>query len=90
MPRETGIAAATNAPEHRPIERLDVRDLGPPDPLRRTLGSLADLPDGTVLVRRNDRAPQFLYPKLDDRGYRDETVERADAVWTVVWRDPTE
>jgi uncharacterized protein (DUF2249 family) len=90
MPRETGIVAATNAPEDRPTERLDVRDLGPPNPLRRTLELLADLPDGTVLVQRNDRAPQFLYPKLDDRGYRYETVERADAVWTVVWRDPTE
>jgi uncharacterized protein (DUF2249 family) len=90
MARETGIISETNAPENRPVERLDVRDLGPPDPLRRTLESLADLPDGTVLVQRNDRAPQFLYPKLDDRGYRYETVERDEAVWTVVWKDPVE
>jgi uncharacterized protein (DUF2249 family) len=90
MARETGIISETNAPENRPVERLDVRDLGPPDPLRRTLESLADLPDGTVLVQRNDRAPQFLYPKLDDRGYRYGTVERDEAVWTVVWKDPVE
>jgi uncharacterized protein (DUF2249 family) len=87
MAQETGIVSETNAPENRPVERLDVRELGPPDPLRRTLESLADLPDETVLAQRNDRAPQFLYPKLDDRGYRYETVERDDTVWTVIWRE---
>jgi len=71
----------------RQIETLDVSDLGPPEPLQRTLGLLPDLPTETVLVQRNDRAPQFLYPKLEDRGYRYETVDTDDAVFTVVWRD---
>lgn len=86
MTRKTGVIAETNAPEDRSIERLDVRDLGPPEPLRRTLELLAGLPDETVLVQRNDRAPQFLYPKLGDRDYRYETVEREDTVLTVIWK----
>lgn len=86
MKRETGVVAETNAPAGRPIERLDVGDLGPPKPLQRTLESLADLPDRTVLAQRNDRAPRFLYPKLGDRGYRYETVERDEGVWTVIWQ----
>jgi len=38
-----------------------------------------------VLVQRNDRAPQFLYPKLDDRGYAHETIEADGAVVTAIW-----
>lgn len=38
------------------------------------------------LIQRNDRAPQFLYTKLEDRGYRYETVERDGDVVTVIWR----
>lgn len=89
MTQKAGIVAKTNAPADRPIEELDVRDLGPPKPLRRTLESLVDLPDETILVQRNDRAPRFLYPKLDDRGYHYETVELDQVVWTVIWRKTT-
>jgi len=75
MELETAALERTDAPADRPVETLDdVRDLGPPEPLRQTLELLADLPDETVLVQRNDRAPQFLYPKLDDRGYAHETI----------------
>jgi len=67
-----------------------VRSLGPPEPLQRTLELLAELPDETVLVQRNDRAPQFLDPKLEDRGYAYETVEGSEAsddeVVTVIWQ----
>lgn len=38
--------------------------------------------DNGVLVQYNDRVPQFLYPKLDDRGYEYETD---DAVVTAIW-----
>jgi len=85
MELETVALERTDAPADRPVETLDVRDLGPPEPLRQTLELLADLPDETVLVQRNDRAPQFLYPKLDDRGYARETVETDDAVVTAIW-----
>jgi TusA-related sulfurtransferase len=66
--------------------RLDVRDLGPPGPLKETLETLAETDDGIVLVQVNDPAPQHLYPKLDDRGYEYGTVETNDAVVAAVWR----
>lgn len=78
--------AETDAPADRPRETLDVRDLPPPRPLSDTLERLADLDDGTVLVQVNDRAPQHLYPKLDDRGYAYGTVEADGAVVTAIWR----
>ncbi|WP_128904609.1 DUF2249 domain-containing protein [Halorubrum amylolyticum] len=85
MPPETTVLERTDAPTDRPVETLDVRTLGPPEPLQRTLELLADLPDDVVLVQHNDRAPQFLYPKLDDRGYAHATVETDDAVVTAIW-----
>ncbi|SEO26755.1 Uncharacterized conserved protein [Halorientalis persicus] len=75
----------TGAPASAPRERLDARDLGPPEPLKQTLERLTELGDETVLVQLNDRAPQHLYPKLDDRGYAYGTVELDEAVVTVVW-----
>lgn len=77
----------SDVPDDRPVERLDVRELGPPDPLVETLETLPDLPDGTVLLQVNDRAPQHLYPKLTDRGYEFATTERGDEVLTAVWRE---
>jgi TusA-related sulfurtransferase len=76
----------TDAPADEPIEELDVRNLGPPKPLSETLERLAEM-DGGVLVQRNDRAPQHLYPKLDDRGYSYETQETDDAVVTLIWEN---
>ncbi|NKE35292.1 DUF2249 domain-containing protein [Natronococcus sp. JC468] len=87
MTSHRSVVARTDAPTDRPRTVLDVRSLGPPDPLQRTLERLAELPDETVLVQRNDRAPQFLYPKLEDRGYAYETVETDEEVVTVVWRE---
>ncbi|WP_226483297.1 DUF2249 domain-containing protein [Natrinema amylolyticum] len=74
-----------DAPTDRPQETMDVRSLGPPEPLKDTLETLAELPPETVLAQRNDRVPQFLFPKLDDRGYVYETVERNEDVVTVIW-----
>ncbi|MFB6206156.1 MAG: DUF2249 domain-containing protein [Haloglomus sp.] len=74
------------APTDRPRERLDVVEDGPPAPLKQTLELLADLPDETVLIQFNDRAPQYLYPKLEERGYAFETVEVDDLVVTAIWR----
>ena len=87
-PTETARLAvdATDAPPEAPRDRLDARDLGPPKPLKNTLERLAELDDETVLIQLNDRAPQHLYPKLDDRGYEYGTVELDAAVVTVIWR----
>ncbi|WP_255171545.1 DUF2249 domain-containing protein [Natrononativus amylolyticus] len=88
MPTQTvdGVVARTDAPSTWPREHLDVRSLGPPEPLQRTLERLVELPPETVLVQRNDRVPQFLYPKLDERGYRYETVDLETEVVTAIWR----
>ncbi|WP_096388950.1 DUF2249 domain-containing protein [Halopenitus persicus] len=84
----TTAVSETDAPTDRPTETLDARDLPPPRPLKDTLERLAALDDGTVLVQLNDRAPQHLYPKLEDRGYVYETVEADDgAVVTAIWRE---
>jgi uncharacterized protein (DUF2249 family) len=76
----------TDAPAGRPTERLDVREMGPPKPLTETLETLAESDEEEVLVQVNDRAPQHLYPKLDDRGYAYETVETEETVVTAIWR----
>lgn len=86
MATPSDLLDATDAPTDRPTETMDVRTAPPPEPLRRTLERLAELDDRTVLVQLNDRAPQHLYPKLDDRGYRYETVDADDAVVTAIWK----
>ncbi|SFR85134.1 Uncharacterized conserved protein [Halomicrobium zhouii] len=81
------VLAETDAPSDALVETLDVAAAGPPAPLRQTLELLPDLADDVVLVQYNDRAPQHLYPKLEDRGYAYETVEQADATITVIWKE---
>ena len=82
---EADALVATDVPDDVPTELLDVRTLGPPKPLKQSLERLTELPDDTALVQVNDRAPQHLYPKLDDRGYAYDTVEFESAVVTVIW-----
>jgi uncharacterized protein (DUF2249 family) len=86
-PEETAqvVREELDVPEDAPTERLDVRNLGPPKPLKNTLERLVDLDDDTVLVQLNDRAPQHLYPKLDDRGYEYETTETENGMVTAIW-----
>ncbi|MCC6929068.1 MAG: DUF2249 domain-containing protein [Gemmatimonadaceae bacterium] len=48
---------------------LDVRDMEPPEPMAHTLAALEALPDGRALVQVNVRVPQFLLPKLGERGF---------------------
>ncbi|MFB6169226.1 MAG: DUF2249 domain-containing protein [Haloferacaceae archaeon] len=85
MDRPVSYRSETDAPEDRPCETIDTRELPPPEPLRTTLERLAETDDGVVLVQVNDRRPQHLYPKLDDRGYEYETVESGPGVVTVIW-----
>lgn len=79
--------AGTDAPLDRPSERLDVRELPPPKPLQETLERLSAMDDETVLLQYSDRAPQFLFPKLAERGYDFATVEGTDAVLTAIWAE---
>jgi uncharacterized protein (DUF2249 family) len=78
------LVGESDMPADQPIERLDVRELGPPKPLSETLERLEEI-DGGVLAQINDRAPQHLYPKLDDRGYDYATLETEDATVTLIW-----
>jgi len=78
------LLAGSDAPDDHRVEELDVRQLGPPKPLAETLERLADM-DGGILVQLNDRAPQHLYPKLDERGYRYETTETDGVTITIIW-----
>jgi uncharacterized protein (DUF2249 family) len=48
---------------------LDVRGLEPPEPMVRTLEALAAMPRGKTLVQLNVRVPQYLLPKLEERGF---------------------
>jgi TusA-related sulfurtransferase len=77
---------ATAAPTDHDAELVDVREMGPPDPMVETLETLPDLPGDVMLVQVNDRAPQHLYPKLEDRGYDYASVEVGDAVVTGIWQ----
>lgn len=86
MEADSAALAEAGAPTGRPTETLDARDLPPPQPLKNTLERLAELPEETVLVQFNDRAPQHLYPKLTDRGYEYGTVATDEAVMTAIWR----
>jgi uncharacterized protein (DUF2249 family) len=84
---ERALAERTAAPADGETVALDVRDLGPPEPLRETLERVEALGDGEVLLQYNDRTPRFLFPKLEDRGYAYAAVETAatDAVVTAIW-----
>ena len=67
---------------------LDNRGLEPPEPMMRILARLADLPAGAVLVARNDREPLFLYPVLDEEGYRYETQPQPDGSYVIrIWKE---
>ena len=84
---DASAVAASDAPDGRSTVEIDVRNLGPPEPLTKTLEATADLADDEVLVQYNDRKPQHLYPKLEDRGLAHDTVETDDATVTVIWRE---
>ena len=83
----TSALERTAAPADRPRKVLDARRLPPPQPLQRTIERLGELDDDVVLLQRNDRAPQHLYPLLDDRGYTYETVDADGEVVTAIWRE---
>lgn len=56
---------------------LDVRGLEPPEPMVLTLEALEKLPRGKTLMQINVRVPQFLLPKLAERGFTWEAREQS-------------
>jgi len=66
--------------------RLDNRGLEPPEPMIRTLAACNGIVSGRVLEIHNDRRPMFLYPYLEERGYRYETVDDPDgSAFVRIW-----
>ena len=53
---------------------IDVRGLGPPEPMVAILQAIDSGEVDTVLVAHLDREPIFLYPELDDRGWSHDIV----------------
>lgn len=67
--------------------RLDNRGLEPPEPMIRTFAALGALPADEVLEIHNDRRPMFLYPHLDERGFRYQTVDEEDgSAFVRIWK----
>lgn len=83
----TELLASAGVPVDREHEYLDVADLPPPEPMSETLERLAELPADAIFVQANDREPQFLFPKLEDRGFVWESVTLDDdTVVTAIWK----
>jgi uncharacterized protein (DUF2249 family) len=72
----------------RGVIRLDVRGMEPPWPMVRALEALERLgPEGRLEVL-HDRRPLFLYPQLDERGFRHTTDEpEPGLVRIAIWRE---
>jgi uncharacterized protein (DUF2249 family) len=81
-------APTPGAPVSRPADTaaLDVRGLEPPLPMVRVLERLDTLPPGAVLTVLHERRPLFLYPQLDERGFRHETDEPEPGLVRIVIR----
>lgn len=50
--------------------RLDLRELAPPEPMRRALEAVEGLGSSDVLEILTDREPMLLHRELDRRGHR--------------------
>lgn len=66
---------------------LDNRGLEPPEPMTRILDKLEEMAPEDVLVARNDRRPLFLYPELEEKGYRHRTEPLDDGSFRItIWK----
>lgn len=86
-------ASAPSRPGGSPVGpasaiRLDVRRLEPPWPMVRVLEAIERLEPGGRLEVIHDRRPLFLYPQLDERGFRHTTDEPEPGVVRIaIWRE---
>jgi uncharacterized protein (DUF2249 family) len=70
------------------VNRLDVRGIEPPWPMVQILEALERLAPGDRLEVLHDRRPLFLYPQLDERGFRHATDEpEPGLVRIAIWRE---
>lgn len=52
------------------VIEIDVRELGPPEPMIKILETLPRVDNKTILLVHHHREPMMLYPKLEERGYQ--------------------
>ncbi len=76
----TGLGGA------RADERLDLRGLEPPEPMRRALEAIEGTRPGGVVEVVTDREPTLLHRELDRRGHRYLHEVRPDGFHTIVER----
>ena len=69
-----------------PVVTLDTRGLEPPEPMVLILEALTTLPPGTNLQASTDRRPIHLYPLIEQRGFRAETIPAQDHGFVTVIR----
>ena len=82
-----GDAVSPAAGDRRTV-RLDVRGTEPPWPMVRVLEALERLGPGDRLEVLHDRRPLFLYPQIDERGFRHQTEElEPGLIRIVIWRE---
>jgi uncharacterized protein (DUF2249 family) len=67
---------------------VDVRGLEAPLPMVRVLEQLDTLAPGATLTVLHDRRPLFLYPQLDERGFRHTTDEPEPGLVRIVIARP--
>jgi uncharacterized protein (DUF2249 family) len=65
---------------------LDLRNLDPPEPMRRALEAVEALAGGDLLEILTDREPMLLQRELDRRGHRYVTNAAADGFATTIRR----
>ena len=76
----TGLSATL------PVQRLDLRGLDPPEPLRRALEAIETLGPGGMLEIITDREPLLLHRELSRRQHAYLSEARADGFCTAIHR----
>ena len=88
--RRQGMGSESPSSPGNTVVELDNRGLEPPQPMVRILDALDRLPPGGKVVAINDRRPLFLYPELEERGYRHETEELPDGSYRItIYKEAT-
>ena len=65
---------------------LDVRGLEPPEPYERATGALQRLQRGQYVRMIAPRRPRMLYPWLAERGFCEDTRQRAEDLYEIfIW-----
>jgi uncharacterized protein (DUF2249 family) len=83
---EPAAPTAASTPAGTATATIDVRGLEPPEPMVRILEAVERLRAGDTLEVLHERRPMFLYPQLDERGFRHETDEPAPGLVRIVIR----